>query len=129
MVRFNIKDKFNIIIFYLVGTVSSQEMIEQVQALKLRDKINPGVNIAMNTREQINVFSRDEILKIIFEIVGAEKQPMIRKMAIITVSDEEFGTGKIYSVVKNKSKVEVVVFSNIDTAVQWLDIPKDVKLF
>ena len=129
MVRYAIKHKLNVIILSLIGSLTSQEVAEKVQTLKIKERVHPGMNIAIDTREQINVFTRDEILKIFFELVGVEKKPLINKAAIITVSDEELGTGKIYSVYKHKSKIEAVVFSDIDNAHKWLEIPKGIKLF
>ena len=41
---------------------------------------------------------------------------------------DEFGTGKLYSVYKNRIKVEIVVFSNVDKMSKWLEVPKD-RLF
>jgi hypothetical protein len=83
----------------------------------------------LDTREQINVLTRDEILKIFLEMVGVDKIPLINKAAIITVSNEEFGAGRLYSVYKNEKKVEVVVFSDTDNVSEWLGIPKYIKVF
>ena len=129
MVKYIIRNDLNLIVFSLIGTVTAKDVIENVQFLKTREKINPGMNTAIDTREQINVFTRDEVLKIFFEIVGVDKIPLISKTAIIAVSNEEFGAGRLYSVYKNEKKVEVVVFSDTDKVSEWLRIPKDKKVF
>jgi len=129
MIKYIIRVDLNVILFSLIGTVATKELVEKVQFLKIRDKINVGTNIVIDTREQINVFTRDEVLKIFFEMVGADKNPLIKKTAILTVSKEEFGTGRLYSAYKNKTKVEVVVFTDLKNASQWLEIPKDKTFF
>jgi len=129
MVKHIIKEELNLIVVSLIGTVTVKDVIEKVQFLKTREKINPGMNTAIDTREQINVLTRDEILKIFFEMVGVDKIPLISKTAIIAVSNEEFGAGRLYSVFKNEKKVEVVVFSDTDKVSEWLGIPKDIKVF
>jgi hypothetical protein len=129
MVKYKIRDDLNLVIFSLVGTASAKEVIENVQLLKTREKIHPGMDTVIDTREQINVLSRDEVLKIFFEMVGVEKSPFVAKTAIIAVSTEEFGTGSLYSVYKNKTKVEVVVFTEVNNAAKWLGVPIDETLF
>jgi hypothetical protein len=129
MIKCIIKDDLNLIVFSLAGTVTRNDVIEKVRFLKARGKINQGMNTAIDTREQINIFTRDEILKIFFEMVGIDKMPLISKTAIIAVSNSEFGTGKLYSAYKNKVKVEAVVFSNIDNVSEWLGIPKGEIVF
>jgi hypothetical protein len=125
MVKEIIRNDLNVIVFSFVGAVTLKEVIEKIQFLKARDRIRPGTNIAIDTREQINIFTRDEVLKILFEIIGTDKNPLVSKTAIITVSNEEYGTGKLYSAYKNKKKIEAVVFSDIDKVLQWMGIPKD----
>jgi hypothetical protein len=129
MINFETKSNLNLIILSLIGTVTAKETIKKVQLLKTTEKIKFGMNTIIDTRSQINVLTRDELLKIFFEMVGSEKDPFVRKTAIIAVSNEEFGTGSLYSVYKNKKKVEVVLFSDINNVIKWLKIPKDKKIF
>ncbi|MCJ7771797.1 MAG: hypothetical protein MUP22_01545 [Desulfobacterales bacterium] len=68
-------------------------------------------------------------MKIFFEMVGAGKNPFVAKTAIIAVSDEGFGTGSLHSAFKNKTKVEVVVFSDVNNASKWLKIPNEEMIF
>lgn len=71
----------------------------------------------------------DEILKIFFKLVGVEKNPFVSKTAILAVSNEEFGTESLYSVYKNKIKVEVVVFFDLNNVTKWLGIADDKTIF
>ncbi len=45
------------------------------------------------------------------------------KLAIVASSDEFFGLGRMYEMLRGNSKVEIHVFRQLDEAERWLELP------
>ncbi len=105
-----------------VGDISDSDLLQSYKQLFDSERYKPGFHEITDTRDANIAGITSKGLYRLSALVDQRLSGKAKefKTAIISPKDLEFGMARIYEVFRDKSKENVMVFRNTESALKWL---------
>lgn len=126
-ITFDPRPEHNLCILVHRGEISDDEFLAFYRKLFQGDTIDPCSNLLVDLRETNSITRSTSVLRQFAGFMAAslkdlETEP---KVAVVAPNALSYGLARMYEAFSDSVPWDFMVFRDIDPALEWLDLPKD----